>query len=71
MRPASYVFHMYGQHALPAESEFRNIVFRNQILFVKLDHGFQLAVADGRLFIIPDFLPSSSFPHFSATKKDA
>jgi len=38
-----------GQHALHAGSKLRNIVFRNQILLVELDHGFQLTVADGRL----------------------
>ena len=110
-----------GQHSLPSGSELRNIVFRDQILFVELDHGFQLTVADSRLFILPDILTVftltgqirlgegcvtvgrnlcpetfpilvlmdslllgifrsveivklhllSSFPHFSATKKDA
>ena len=43
-----------GQHSLPAGLQFRNIVFRDQILFVELDHGFQLTVADGRFLILPD-----------------
>ena len=43
-----------GQPAMPAGLKLRNIVFRNQILFLELDHGFQLAVADGRLLILPD-----------------
>ena len=41
---------------LPDGSKLRNIVFRNHILFVELDHGFQLAVADGRFLILPDIL---------------
>ena len=45
-----------GQHLLPAGSKLRNIVFRNNILLVELDHGFQPAVADGRLLILPDIL---------------
>ena len=45
-----------GQHSLPAGLQFRNIVFRDQILFVELDHGFQLTVADGRFLILPDIL---------------
>ena len=45
-----------GQHSLPAGLQLRDIVFRNQIPFVELDHGFQLAVADGRLLILPDIL---------------
>ena len=45
-----------GQHVLPTGSKLRNIVFRDQILFVELDHGFQLAVADGRSLILPDIL---------------
>ena len=45
-----------GQHALPAGSKLRNIVFRDQVLFVELDHGFQFTIADGRLLILPDIL---------------
>ena len=45
-----------GQHALPSGSELRNIVFRDQILFVELDHGFQLTVDDCRFLILPDIL---------------
>ena len=45
-----------GQHSLPAGSKLRNIVFRDQILFVELDHGFQLTVADSCFLILPDIL---------------
>ena len=45
-----------GQHSLPAGLQFRNIVFWDQILFVELDHGFQLTVADGCFLILPDIL---------------
>lgn len=45
-----------GQHSLPSGSKLRNIVFQDQILFVGLDHGFQLTVADGRFLILPDVL---------------
>lgn len=48
-----------GQHALPTGSKLRNIVFRDQILFVELDHGFHLMVADGHFLILSDVLPSS------------
>ena len=41
---------------LPIGSKLRNIVFRDQILLVKLDHGFQFTVADGRFLILPDIL---------------
>ncbi len=51
-----------GQPALPAGSKFRNIVFRNQILLVELNHGFQFTVADGRLLILPDILPIFRLP---------
>ena len=57
-----------GQHSLPVGSELRNIVFRDQILFVEFDHGFQLAVADGRLFILPDILAVLAL---TGNKKDA
>ena len=57
-----------GQHSLPVGSELRNIVFRDQILFVEFDHGFQLAVADGRLLILPDILAVLAL---TGNKKDA
>ena len=52
----SACFICMGQHALPTGSKLRNIVFRDQILLVKLDHGFQFTVADDRFLILPDIL---------------
>ena len=50
---------MYGPACAAAGSNLRNTVFRDQILFVELDHGFHLTVADGHFLILSDVLPSS------------
>ena len=50
----SACFRCMGQHVLPAGSNLRNIVFRDQILFVELDHGFQFTIPDSCLLLLPD-----------------
>ena len=50
----SSCFRCMGQHVLPAGSNLRNIVFRDQILFVELDHGFQFTIPDSCLLLLPD-----------------
>ncbi len=53
---------MYGAAFAAAGLQLRNIVFRDLVLFVELDHGFQLAVADSRLLILPDVLTVFTLP---------
>ena len=45
---------MYRAHVLPAGSNLWNIVFRYQIPFEELDHGFQFTISESCLLILPD-----------------